>query len=331
MSKPLLSIIMLSYNAELYLNEAIESVLNQDLNNYELIIIDDGSSDNSLNIIKSFNDKRIKIHQNETNQGIVYSRNKGIRLSSGKYIGMLDSDDIALPGKFRKQVEFLEEHPDFGMVGSWALLIDKNGKLLRKKWKLSGIPDKIPSIMLFKNYFVQSSVVFRRDVLPDYLYKTGYEIVEDYKLWMDILKKAKAWNLPEYLVKYRVHGKNMTITGEKIVKDNLVAVYKELIEELGIEPTEEEIKIHHIIREGLLIQDIKTFRKAKNWLIKLLYYNSVKKIYERRSFAEMLLNRWTKMVWLSRKSNPLVAVYFLNFSIIKEYLVSRIQRNYVGF
>lgn len=331
MSRPLLSIIMLSYNAELYLKEAIVSILSQDFDNYELIIIEDGSTDNSMNVIKSFNDSRIKIYQNIINQGIVYSRNRGIRLSSGKYLGMLDSDDIALPGKFRKQVKFLEDNPDFGMVGSWAVLIDKNGKLLKEKWKLSGRPEKIPSIMFFKNYFVQSAVVFRREVLPEYLYKPGYEIVEDYKLWMDILKKSKAWNLPEYLVKYRIHGNNMTITGENVVKDNLVAVYRELFEELGIKPTEEELKIHHIIREGLLIRDINTFKKGKNWLKKLLYYNSIKKIYERRAFAEMLLNRWTKLVWLSRKLDPFITVNYFNYSIIKEYLVSRIQQKYVGF
>jgi len=331
MSTPLLSIIMLSYNAELYLKEAISSILLQDFNDYEFIIIDDCSTDNSLEIIKSFKDLRIKIHQNKTNQGIVYNRNRGIKLSSGKYIGMLDSDDIALPGKFRKQIEFLEKNPDFGMIGSWALLIDNNGKLLKNNWKLSARPEKIPSIMFFKNYFVQSAVVFRREVLPDYLYKTGYEIVEDYKLWMDIIKKSKAWNLPEYLVKYRIHGNNMTISGENIVKENLVAVYNELFKELGIEPTEEELKIHHIIREGLLIRDFNTFKNAKNWLIKLLYYNSIKKIYDRKAFAEMLLNRWTKLIWLSRKMIPFITIYYFNYSIIEEYLLSRIQQKYVRF
>jgi len=319
---------MLAFNAETYLEEAIDSVLSQDFTDFELIVIDDGSTDQTVKVVESYTDNRIKLHQNGTNRGIVYSRNKGIELSSGTYIGMLDADDIALPGKFRKQVEFLQKNSSFGMVGSWATLIDEQGNKLGRKWKLPGTPDKIPPIMLFKNYFVQSAVIFRRDCLPSYHYKEGYEIVEDYKLWIDILKRAKGWNLPEYLVKYRMHSKNITKTKEQVVRDNLVAVYREILSELDIDPSTEELELHHLIREGETVHDRKTFRDATRWLMKLEKQNAAKRIFRRREFAAVLLNRWTRLVWMSRDINILFFLRFFNVKILSEFLASRIYRNY---
>jgi glycosyltransferase involved in cell wall biosynthesis len=325
---PVLSIIMLAYNAEHYVKEAIESALSQEFHNFELIVVDDGSTDNTYSIVESFRDERLKIHRNEVNKGIVFSRNKGIALSSGRYIGMLDADDVAMPGKFRKQLEFLESNPEFGMVGSWALLIDSTGKETGELWKLSGEPEKIPAIMLFKNYFVQSSVVFRRSCLPSYNYKEGYEIVEDYKLWIDIMKHSKAWNLPEYLVKYRVHGTNITHQKAMLVRENLIAVYRELLGQFGIDPTDEEIELHHMIREGRTISDPLTFRAASGWLSKLQDLNASRKIFGRKEFAEVLLNRWGKVAWMARGYDRLFFLRFLKSKIITEYLVSRVQRNY---
>lgn len=325
---PVLSIIMLAYNAGHYVKEAIESALSQDFHDFELIVVDDGSTDGTSRIIGSIHDERLKIHRNEVNKGIVYSRNKGISLSRGRYIGMLDSDDVALPGKFRKQVGFLESRPDFGMVGSWALLIDSSGRETGEVWKLPGEPAKIPAIMLFKNYFVQSAVVFRRSCLPSYNYKEGYEIVEDYKLWIDIMKHAKAWNLPEYLVKYRVHGTNITHQKAMLVRENLIAVYRELLGQLGIDPTAEEIELHHMIREGQTISDPHKFRAACGWLSKLQDLNASRKIFGRKEFAEVLLNRWGKVAWMARTSDRLFFLRFLNSKIITEYLVSRVHRNY---
>ncbi len=325
---PLLSIIMPAFNAERYIREAIGSILGQDFREFELIIIDDGSADRTFEIAASFSDKRIILLQNDVNRGIVFSRNRGIGQARGSYIGMLDADDIAMPGKFRKQVEFLESNRDFGMVGSWAMLIDENGKCTGKAWKLPGKPDKIPPVMLFKNYFVQSAVVFRRSCLPEYRYKEGYEIVEDYKLWIDILKRSKGWNIPEFLVQYRVHGNNVTHTRKPVVRENLVAVYRELLGQLDIEPTPEEIEIHHLIREGRSIPDAPTFEAARRWLIKLKEGNTLKKTFPRREFAEVMLNRWTKVVWMSRGTSVLFFRWFFDLNILKEYLLTRVVREY---
>lgn len=207
---PELSIIMPLYNTEMYVAQAIQSLLSQTYTDFELIIVDDGSTDKSLEIVKSFKDSRIKIMRNQQNQGIVFSRNRGLKEAVGEYIAPFDSDDIAMPDKFRKQIDFLKTHPDFGLIGSWIKMIDENGKFIKKKWRLFAKPEEIPAQLLFRNYFAQSSVVIRREALPVSGYENGFSFGEDYRMWIDIAKKYKMWNYPECLLLYRVHSKNTT-------------------------------------------------------------------------------------------------------------------------
>ena len=124
---PILSVLMPVFNSELFVAEAIESILNQTFKDFEFLILDDASTDKSFEIIKDFGkrDSRIKVCQNEKNLGVVESRNKLINLSKGKYIAWLDSDDIAIKTRLEKQVNFLEEHPEIGMVGAWLIKSDK--------------------------------------------------------------------------------------------------------------------------------------------------------------------------------------------------------------
>ncbi len=313
------------YNAGKYLQEAITSVLDQEFKDFEFIIVDDGSTDFSLAIIKSFDDDRIRVHKNHQNKGIVYSRNKGIELSHGKYIGMMDADDVALPDKFKKQIAFLDKNPDFGMIGSWAKLIDEYGLVLKENWKLNAKPDKIPGIMLFMNYFVQSAVVFRKEMLPRYAYKEGYEIVEDYKLWLDILKRGKAWNLPEYLLHYRIHYKSATQSKEATVNQNLTMVYEELFESLDIKASSEEMKMHHEFRTGRNKYDLSEFLSILVWLEKLYIQNKKLKRYPEKYFLSTLFNRILKAFKLTDGNCLKCFTKILSSPITRHYLISRFQ------
>ena len=128
MNKPLVSVVMPLYNAEKYVGEAVESVLSQSYTNFELIIVNDASTDKSVAQVKRIVDRRIVIIENEKNLGIVASRNRGLALAKGKYIAVLDSDDIALPNRLEKQEAFLEANPEYGICGSYYHVINGNGK-----------------------------------------------------------------------------------------------------------------------------------------------------------------------------------------------------------
>lgn len=127
---PEISVILPVYNAEKYIRNSIESILHQSFKDFELIIINDGSIDNSGAIISSFNDVRIHYYTNDTNLGLIKTLNKSINLSKGRYIARMDADDICMPNRFEKQVAFMESHPSVVLCGTWAKIIDDQGKSL---------------------------------------------------------------------------------------------------------------------------------------------------------------------------------------------------------
>ena len=139
---PLVSIVLPVYNGERYLAASLDSVLAQTYQNWELVIINDGSTDGTENLILNYPDKRIKYLPNDSNKGIIFSLNRGLQESKGVYIARLDADDIALPNRFEKQVEFLSENTDYALCGSYFQTIDSNGRLLKNVSSLpiTGMP-----------------------------------------------------------------------------------------------------------------------------------------------------------------------------------------------
>ena len=307
MNEPYLSIIMPVYNAGQYLSNAVESVLAQSYRNLELIIVNDGSTDNSLKIINLFHDSRIIYLENERNLGIVYSRNRGIKKAKGVYIGMLDADDIAHSDKFEKQISFLTKNPDFGMVGSWVKFIDEQGKRMSGGWKLTAMPEEIPVNMLFKNYFLQSAVLYRKECLYNFSFTEGFDILEDYLIWYQILKKYKAWNLPEYLVDYRIHGDGVTKKHRQDRIEKEKRVFKMMFSDLGIDVTPEELNLHMIIRDGISIGCEQTLLDIEQWLLKIIANNNKCSIYDKDYLSRIVSNRWVKAC---SKCKPLKPAFF---------------------
>jgi glycosyltransferase involved in cell wall biosynthesis len=203
-SKPLVSVIMANYNNELYLSEAIESILNQTYKNFELIIIDDCSTDSSWDIIQKYakKDKRIRIYRNEKNLGCTKTANLAIRKSVGIYIARMDSDDISSKKRFEFQVDLLENNKKIGICGTNLLLINKEGKFISKR-KYEKFPRKIT---LIESPFAQPSVMFRRILFEKYGgYNENFDVAEDYELWFRFYsKKVGFYNIQKSLVKYRI-------------------------------------------------------------------------------------------------------------------------------
>ncbi len=203
--KPKISVVMPVYNSEKYLRESIESILNQYFLNFEFIIIDDCSTDSSLKIIKSYKDERIKLIQNKENLGTVKSRNIGLKEAQGKYIAIMDSDDISLRNRLNTQIYYLEHNPNIYLIGSSAIFIDENGKDIKKFRKYDDY--KMLAWRLPQSCgIIHSSVMFRNT--GECLYNEFYESAHDYNLYLELLDKGKnLTNLPQFLVKHREHDK----------------------------------------------------------------------------------------------------------------------------
>ncbi len=162
-TSPKISVVMPVYNREKYVRAAIESIIGQTYTNWEFIIVDDGSTDKTLEILQEYanQDKRIKILQNGENQGIAFSRNRGVQASSGKYIAVMDSDDISFPKRLATEVEFMESHPQVVVVGSSSINIDDDGKTIGT-FSYSLTPAKIRWDMIFFDPVIHPSVMMRR-------------------------------------------------------------------------------------------------------------------------------------------------------------------------
>jgi len=201
---PLVSIVLPVKNGAQYIGDAIDSLLIQTFSDFELIVIDDGSTDETAQIVNGYTDPRVSLVSQE-NQGVARAANRGFALAKGKYITRHDHDDISLPERIEKQVRFLEAHPECGMVGSWAKIW--NGETPTNKLHCHPVsPGAIAFALLFNAPFVNASCLFRREVLEwsrGYCEDESRIPPEDYEFFSRICQKFDLANIPEFLIIYR--------------------------------------------------------------------------------------------------------------------------------
>ena len=232
---PKVSIIMSVYNGLLYLEESIESILNQSFTDFEFIIIDDCSTDNSWDILNKYakKDTRIKLHKNEVNIGLTKSLNKGLRLAKGEYIARQDADDISLPTRFEKQVSFLQEHSEIILLSCDIEFINAEG-LIIDKCQRHCKPDLIAWYLLFYNRLGgHSQVMFRRlPVLNIGGYCETYRYSQDYELWCRLIKIGEIAILPEVLLQQRFHNQKISVLKSAEQENFVLEQIKENIKSL---------------------------------------------------------------------------------------------------
>lgn len=221
MNAPSISIILPAFNSEAFIAEAIRSLLSQTFTDFELIIINDGSTDRTEEIILSFSDPRIQYHRNETNSGLIDTLNKAIDLAKGKYIARMDADDSSLPERLSIQKNYLDQNNGIAVVAAPVIFIDKSGKETGV-WELDRktiLPARIKKTMPYENCIAHPSVMIRAAVLKEFRYKAYQKNIEDYDLWLRLLNRGYTIGKTEMpLLLYRVH--DASITGTTLKKKN---------------------------------------------------------------------------------------------------------------
>lgn len=211
---PEISIILPTYNWEKYISKTIESVLSQNFKNFEIIIVNDCSTDNTEEIIKNFKDIRIIYIKNDKNLNIVWSRNKWLEIVKWKYICFLDHDDLFIDNeKLKLQYDFLEKNIDYGMIWSSAILINENWN---KTWEINSriTNEDIKNHLIMSNQFTCWSVMFRKNLIEKiWLLNNKYNKSDDYDYWLKIWKIYKVENISNKLFAYRIHSNNTTFQG----------------------------------------------------------------------------------------------------------------------
>lgn len=230
---PKVTVLMAVYNGECYLREAIDSILDQTFQDFEFLIINDGSTDSTREIIRSYNDSRICSIDNECNLGLTRSLNKGLKLATGELIARQDGDDISEPERLAKQVAFLETHPEVALVGTFYKDIDSEGNLIGE----CSLPCDCTQIrwdILFYCPFVHSAVMFRKHTIAEQIgsYNETFLYAQDYDLWWRIARHLPVANINEYLMKLRINPSSMTATYGNIVDDEPLQIKINNIEAL---------------------------------------------------------------------------------------------------
>lgn len=242
-----LSVIMPAFNVERFIAEAIHSVLNQSFKDFELIIINDGSSDNTENCIKEFKDPRI-ILINQSNRGIAYAINKGLSIARSELIIRFDADDICYPHRFVKQYQFMLEHPEYVIAGSSADYIDEKGEFVFTHERLPYSNEQIKARYKTVCPFIHSSVTYRKQSVIDCGgYNEHAHSFEDHLLWQEVLKKGKAKNFAEPLIQVRLNPESITID-EQWRPKSFHLIKKKVLQQNFISETEGAVLLR-IIRE----------------------------------------------------------------------------------
>jgi len=244
MEAPLVTVLMPVYNGESYLCEAIESILQQSFTNFEFLILNDGSSDRSEEIIRSYTDSRIRLINNATNMKLIATLNRGLDLAQGKYIVRMDADDISLPQRIERQVEWLEKNPEYGLVGSW--FEDFNGTDTIRTIKYSSDDTHIRIRHLYQTHIAHPTAVLRKSVIDEHNLRFDPDFVhgEDYAFWVQMSAYCKLSNYPEMLVRKRDHPRNISNKYAQTQQDTCAKVKQKQFEKMGLSISREEIELY---------------------------------------------------------------------------------------
>lgn len=208
---PLVSVLMPVYNGMPYLPLAVESILNQSFRDFEFIVVEDCSNDDSLKYLRSITDERMVLIPLAENKGVTGALREGMNRVRGKYVARLDADDVAMPHRLQTQVDYLERNPEVGLLGGSIELIDASGKFL-KHVDLSKDDIEIRWRFLFKNPFFHSTVMFRCDLVKKHQLGYTRKHGEDYQLWVELMQFCKGAISSDELIQYRSHPHSWTFT-----------------------------------------------------------------------------------------------------------------------
>lgn len=275
MTAPKVTVLMPVYNGEKYLRPAIDSILRQSHKDFEFLLIDDGSTDASPDICGSYRDSRIRLVSNQRNLGLIATLNRGLELAGGEYVARMDCDDVSLPQRLERQVDFMDRNPEVGISGTWF------EKLSGRKREIVRPPFDDPTIrffLVFDNIFLHSSMFLRRAFLNTHglRYHPDYKYTEDFELWVRCADHTRLANLPEVLVRYRYHPENTCNrfgTEQAFAADG---VRRRQLQSLGMELAPGEAELHNALMGFKPIGELGDLERAKIWLERLVELGSGK-------------------------------------------------------
>lgn len=313
----MITVLMPLYNGEPYIRQAVESILQQSWRNFELLIIDDKSTDAGPDIVNSMVDERIILLRNPSNIGVAETLNRGLSVSRGKYIARMDADDISLPDRLERQVQFMEEHPEIGISGGWVRLF--GGGEMPFTCRVPGDSREVAAYMLFENSLWHVTAIMRRDAMDtsSLKYDPLFSRSEDYDLWTRAGQHFKLANIERNLVKVRRHKTSVTRSNWEEMTQQTETIQERLLKKIGLQLTSTEIAFHHRVGRGYRLENNEEVFEAEKWLMRLLVANQQAAIYDDIILKQIVGKVWFRVcansgplgpwIWRKWRDSPLAA------------------------
>lgn len=290
---PKVTVLMTAFNEQKLIKTTIKSILRQSYSDFEFLIVDDASKDSTVSIIESFNDSRIRIIKNQENKGISESSNIGLKAATGEYIFRMDADDVANRDRIKKQVEFLDEHPNVGIVGSWLRYMHS---YVRRKGPVD--PKEVKASLFFHNVLSHPTVVLRKKCIDEFdiKYNPNYLIAHDYDLFCKGSHCFDVANIPKSLVVYRVHPGSISVSKRERMFQESREIKMNQLSYLKIKPTNEETEIHSLLLDDYLLASKYTFADVEKWALKLINTNEKLLVYDLGCFKKVVDLQVSKLI-----------------------------------
>lgn len=300
---PKVSVIMPVFNRESVVAESIYSILNQTFADFELIVYDDGSTDNTRGVVQSLTDGRIRLIRGEENAGTARAGNQLFEAATGEFIVRQDSDDIAVPDRISWQVEFMDAHPEIGVSSGHIQLFGKE----EETWKTPLEKELVQATLPFAPSIAQGAMILRRDVIADMkeVYEPNWPMVgEDWLLWCKLSGIAQMANLDQVLLRYRIGEGNLTRSAQYASWESRKHLIHMVLNTFDIPFTSEQLDYHNFSAGGrhrkVEIEDVSGVR---DWLDSLITWNAARKQLDEDALQSVVNQRWDRFFYMLDPSN----------------------------
>lgn len=302
---PRVTVFIPAYNRADYIELAIDSILQQDFTDFEVLVVDDGSTDATPELVAAYEDPRVRLERNTYNSGIPATRNRGLTEARGEFIALLDSDDYSYPFRLRRQVDYLTRNPHVAQVGGWCTLMDPQARLLRRVRRQPTRPEDVDVHLLFHCSLINRTIMARTAILREFGYDESFPRCQDYDLHARLAEHHAMANLPSILVCGREHDGRFTRTTTDLGRDRKMAIQQRLLDALGVRYHQDDLLLHFALSQWPdddLPPASEYLQWAEHWLTGLVQANFRRERYDRRAMSRAVALIWAASCWFNRSA-----------------------------
>ncbi len=301
---PRVTVFIPVHNRQHYIASAVDSILAQSFGDFELLVVDDGSTDATLEVLSRYRDPRLRVECNPRNLGIPATRNRGLELARGEYIALLDSDDLAWPNRLARQVEALDRHPELAQIGSACDFMDAGGRRLRRVRRQPLDADVVAASLPFYCALTNRTIMARTAILREHRYREDFPRCQDYELHQRLSRTRRMANLGEVLVCGREHEGRFTRQTDSLGRDRKREVCRRALLEMGIAPSEEELDRHYALARPRKLGsalDPDYLDWAEHWLARLEAANRNSRRHVPEALGAVTGELWARLCWQAHR------------------------------